>query len=325
MSATRTKIVIPRPGRAFPSKPPIPGPSEESFVSTFGALLPPAQYLQTQDGKAAFYSMPPSVPSVDSQTPDRVLFVHGIQTPAIGMLPLARALHDSCSSAHFVLVDLWGHGLSDTPTIPHEAAIFHRLLDALLDHLQWPSVHLIGFSFGGSLTAGYVASRPHRVSSLILIAPAGLLRISSFSEEDRHHLDRSADDDETRRVILHFLEDGQLVVPSDWRERAGMGEVVAEAVREWQMREHPGHTASVVAAFRDGGVMDNHDVFEKVAQSSIPTLVVLGEKDDICAEQELREIGFDRISVVPRVGHSVVRERGPEVAGFIIDFWNGLT
>ena len=326
MCANRTNLVIPRSGSAFRPKPPIPGPPESLFVSTFGALLPPAQYLQTQDGKAAYYSIPPSVSHTDAQTPDNVLFVHGIQTPAIGMLPLARALHDAASNAHFVLVDLWGHGLSDTPMIPHEATTFHRLLDALLDHLQWPSAHLIGFSFGGSLTVGYVNSRPSRVSSVTLVAPAGLLSISSFPEEDKHHLDCGVDndDDELRRVILHFLEGGRLVVPSDWRERAGRGEVVAEAVREWQMREHPGHTASVIAAFRDGGVMDNHDAFEKALQSDIPALVVLGGNDDVCTEQELREIGFDDVFVIPQVGHGVVRERVPEVAGFIADFWHRL-
>lgn len=326
MCATRTDFAIPRPGGAFQQKPPIPGPSESSFVSTFGAILPPAQYLQTQDGKAAYYSIPPSVPSIDAQTIDHVLFVHGIQTPAIGLLPLARALHDILPHSHFVLVDLWGHGLSDTPIVPHQAATFHRLLDALLDHLQWPSAHFIGFSFGGSLTVGYVDSRPHRVSSFTLIAPAGLLCISSFPEEDQHHLDYGVDNDndELSRVILQFLEGGRLVVPSDWRERAGRGEVVAEAVREWQMHEHRGHTSSVIAAFRDGGAMNNHGAFEKAAMSGIPSLVVLGENDEVCAEQELREIGFDSIFVVPQAGHSVVRERVPEVAGFIADFWDRL-
>lgn len=39
---------------------------------------------------------------------------------------------------------------------------------------------------------------------------------------------------------------GQLNIPADWKQRVEKGEVVAEAVREWQIREHPGHVASVV-------------------------------------------------------------------------------
>jgi pimeloyl-ACP methyl ester carboxylesterase len=240
------------------------------------------------------------------------------------MLPLARALHDTFPHTHFVLVDLWGHGLSDTPVIPHEAALFHGLIDALLDHLQWSTAHLIGFSFGGSLTVGYTASRPSRVSSFTLVAPAGLIRIYAFPTEDQHHLMHGVDEVEVRKLILRFLEGGELIVPDDWRERVGRGEIVPQAVKEWQMREHPGHTASVVAMFRDGGAMYNHDNFEKAVRTGIPSLVVLGEYDDLCTEQQLRGYGFSDVHVVPQAGHGVVRERVPEVAGFITNFWNGL-
>ncbi|KAG9189279.1 hypothetical protein G6011_06147 [Alternaria panax] len=324
MSDTTSDLVLPRPGIAFSQKPPIPGPSESSFTSTFGALLPSAQYLQTEKGKAAYYSISPSIPPSDSRIPDRVLLIHGVQTPAIGMLPLARALHDSFPHTHFVLVDLWGHGLSDTPVIPHEAALFHGLIDALLDHIRWPSAHFIGFSFGGSLTVGYTASRPSRVSSFTLVAPAGLIRMAAFSVEDQYQLRHGVDENVVRKLVLRFLEGGELVVPDDWQERVGRGEVIAQAVREWQMHEHPGHTASVVAMFRDGGVMCNHDNFAKAVQTGKPSLVVLGENDDLCTEEQLRGYGFSDVFVVPQAGHGVVREQVPEVAGFITNFWNGL-
>jgi pimeloyl-ACP methyl ester carboxylesterase len=324
MSNTTSNLVLPRPGTTFSLQSPIPGPSESFFTSTFGALLPPAQYLQTENGKAAYYSMPPSATIDIAQTPDRVLLIHGVQTPAIGMLPLTRVLQNSFPHAHFVLIDLWGHGLSDTPVIPHEAAVFHGLFDSLLDHLQWPSAHLIGFSFGGSLTVGYTASRPSRVSSFTLVAPAGLIRIEALPEEDQHNLMYGVDEDEVRKLVLRFLEGGELIVPGDWQERVAKGEVVAQAVKEWQMREHPGHTASVVAMFRDGGAMYNHDNFGKAARTGIPSLVVLGENDDLCTEEQLRGYGFKDVFVVPQAGHGVVREQVPEVAGFITNFWNGL-
>jgi pimeloyl-ACP methyl ester carboxylesterase len=115
-----------------------------------------------------------------------------------------------------------------------------------------------------------------------------------------------------------------LVVPKDWEERVGRGEVVAEAVREWQMREHAGHTASVVAVFRDGGAMDNDAEFVKAMNTGIPSLVVLGELDDVCNQQDLRELGFANVFAVPEVGHGVVREKVPEVAAFITHFWMKL-
>jgi pimeloyl-ACP methyl ester carboxylesterase len=257
--------------------------------------------------------------------PDRVLFIHGVQTPALGMLPLARALQATFPQTDVVLIDLWGHGLSDTPVVPHKPALFHGLLDTLLNHIAWPSAHFVGYSFGGSLTAGYAARRPSRVDSFVIIAPAGLLRAADLSPEEQAHLrDDCNDEAAARKWVLEWLEGGELIVPGDWKERVRRGEIVAEAVREWQMREHSGHVASVIAIVRDGGVMDAHAKFRKAAQTGIPAFAVLGEMDGVCSEQLLNEQGFNNVAIVPQVGHGVVRERVPEVAGLISGFWSRL-
>ncbi|KAM0210844.1 hypothetical protein ACHAQI_005566 [Fusarium lateritium] len=324
MSSTSHDLVLPRPGTSHgSSQEPISGPSEAVFIETFGPLLPTAKYLSTPQGKAAYYEILPSSPSQGTPEPDRVLLVHGVQTPALGMLPLARALEKSFPQAHLVLIDLWGHGLSDTPVLPHEPALFHQLIDDLLDHLNWSTAHIIGFSFGGATTASYVASRPPRVKSFALVAPAGLLRSSNFTTEDMSHL-RGDDATAARKWVLDFLEGGELVVPADWKQRVAKGEIVAEAVREWQMREHPGHFASVVGIVRDGGVMDSHAQFVKAAQTGIPSVAVLGQLDDLCSKEQLAEVGFSNVFVVPQAGHGVVRDKVQDVAGLVTEFWTKL-
>lgn len=321
-------FVLPRPGTesSGAAPPTIQAPSEEAFVSIFGSLLPKASYLQTPVGKAAYYEIPPSSGSSDHQTPvSRVLFVHGVQTPAIGLQPLASALSSRFPLAHCVLVDLWGHGLTETPVAAHEPALFHDLLLALMDQLQWKKAHIVGYSFGGSTTATFAAEYPQRVESMVLVAPAGLLRSSQFTELERSYL-RGGEglEDQARAWVLEFLEGGKLVVPSDWKERVGRGEVVAEAVRDWEMKEHKGHPASVVGIFRDGGVLDKHAGFSEAAKKGIHSLCVLGELDDLCTVQDLRDVGMHNAAVVPQVGHGVVRQRVPEVSQLIEDFWNNL-
>lgn len=302
------------------------------MTSTFGSLLPPAQYITTPRGRAAYYLLhPPSpAPSPSPATPLRVLMVHGVQTPALGLHPLAAALRArSAATTHIALVDLWGHGLSDTPRAPHTPALFHELLDAVLAALRWPRAHLVGYSFGGATVVGYAASSPQRaarVASLALVAPAGLLRAAQFGERvRREYLDVGAGDEAGARAwILDFLEGGKLVVPGDWGERVARGEVVAEAVRDWEMREHAGHAASVIAIFRDGGVLDSHAAFVKVAETGIPCAGVLGGLDGICSVDDLRQVGLSNVAVVPQVGHALVRERVTEVAQAIEEFWKTL-
>ena len=238
MSSSPDQLVLPRPGATSGSQQKaIQGPTEASFVEAFGQLLPSAQFLITDIGKAAYFEFPPLSEDSCSRPQSRVLLIHGVQTPALGLLPLIRNLQKISPHAHFVVVDLWGHGLSDTPLAPHDAALFHHLLDTLLDHLAWSSVHLIGYSFGGSLTAGYVTLRSSRLQSFTLVAPAGLIPLSMFSAEEQD-IFLGNDEVAAKNWILGWLEGGDLVVPTDWKERVAKGEVVAEAVREWEVREH---------------------------------------------------------------------------------------
>lgn len=324
-----TPLVLPRPWtqkRPDDGKP-IEAPSESEFVMEFGNKLPNAEFLQTEIGKAAYYSIHPiSSAPPELKTPiSRILFVHGVQTPAIGMHPLATTLSSRFPYAHCVLVDLWGHGLSETPLIAHNATIFHRLVIDLMNELRWEDAHLIGYSFGGSTVASYAHLNPETVSSMTLVAPAGLLRTSQLSELEKSYMQGGdAVEDQARKWIIKYLEGGQLVVPSDWRARVERGEVVAEAVRDWEMKNHKGHAASVVGIFRDGGVFDKHSEFAQSASKGIPNLSVLGELDELCSAQDLQELGMENVAVVPQVGHGVVRQSVPEVAGHIEKFWKSL-
>ncbi|KAL7811415.1 Alpha/Beta hydrolase protein [Trichoderma gracile] len=321
-------VVLPRRGASF-SEPPriIPAPAESAFVAAFGQILPPASFLKTRNGSVAFYELLPSstTPCQTTSPISRVLFVHGIQTCAIGLQPLASTLSARFPGAKCVLVDLWGHGLTDTPFVAHDAALAHDLLESVMTQIGWEDAHFVGFSLGGSLTASFAAARPERVASMTLIAPAGFVRQDQFDETQKSYL-RGGEgiEEQAKAWILEFLEGGDLVVPSDWKERFERGEVVAEAVRQWQMRHHEGHVASVVALFRDAGVLDNDEQFAKAAKTGIKSLCILGQLDDIVSEQDLHSIGMQNTVLVPQAGHAVVREKVPEVAGLIEDFWKKL-
>ncbi|KAL4952957.1 Alpha/Beta hydrolase protein [Aspergillus filifer] len=318
-------LVLPRPGEPSTLES-TSAPSEPSFVKTFGQVLPPVSYLRTANGRFAFYKLPSTAPKSENPgTPSRVILIHGVQTPAIGLQPLAKQLSSRFPSTEFVLVDLWGHGQSDTPIVPHVPALFHALIIDLMVHLDWPSAHFIGYSFGGSTVATFAAQYPEKVQSLVLVAPAGFFREEQFSEVERSYLRGGEGVEEAAaKWIVEFLEGGELVVPGDWKERVSRGEVVAEAVRDWEMKNHDGHLASVVGVFRDGGVIGKHEEFKKVAESGIRSLVVLGATDDVCGPQDLQEVGLKNVVVIKGVGHGVVRERVDEVAGSIQRFWKGL-
>ncbi|KAI3335549.1 alpha/beta-hydrolase [Ustulina deusta] len=300
----------------------IAGPGLASFTSRFGTAFPTPRFLESELGTTAVYSLAP--PSGRPQR--RVLLIHGLNTPALGLLPLAARLQALDGDAHVVLFDLWGHGLSGTPLVAHAAAIFHAQILQVLGFLRWPSAHLLGYSFGAAMLAKFALCNPWAVDSAALLAPAGVIDTALFGDRLRGLLlaaaDRAGSEPEAREAVFAFLEGGPLVVPPDWEERARRGEVVAEALRDWELSEHPGYRHSVFSMFREGNVYGCEDDFGRFARlQGKKVVVVLGELDEVCRREKLVDLGFEYVEVVEGAGHGVVRTQPGEVARIVYGMW----
>ncbi|KAI0112422.1 alpha/beta-hydrolase [Nemania sp. FL0031] len=314
-------IILPRQ-LTHEHKKAIAAPSYESFTSRFGDAFPKPQYLESDLGTTALYDLPP--PS--GQPKRRVLMIHGLGTPALGLLPLAKQLQALDGDAHIVLFDAWGHGLSSTPLVAHAPHIFHHQILQALAFMHWPSAHMLGYSFGGSTLTKFAVYNPRLVLSAGLLAPAGLLRKDLFNENLRRLLDDSTGrDDEAVDAVLAFLEGGQLVVPTDWRERFERGEVIAEALKKWELEEHVGHPQSVLSIFREDNVYGNEDYFRAFAKLPLDKFAVLGELDDVCSKDQLVGLGVENVEVVQQAGHALVRSEPREVARIVYKNWTRHT
>ena len=300
----------------------IPAPSYESFTSRFGHALPKPQYLESDLGTTALYELPP--PSGQSKRP--VLIIHGLNTPALGMWPLAKELQAMDEDAHIVLFDLWGHGLSSTPLVAHTPQIFHFQIFQVLGFMQWTCAHIVGYSFGASTAITFTIYNPWAALSVAILAPAGLLSKEDFSDQLRDLLDDSKGR-ETEAIdnVLLYLEGGPLVVPMDWQARVNSGEVVAEAFREWELQEHFGYPHSVLSMFREGGVYGCEDYFRRFAQLSVKKIGVVAEFDTVCSKSQLVGLGFGDVEVVEKADHAFVRGARGDVARIMYRFWTQQT
>ncbi|KAF2086187.1 alpha/beta-hydrolase [Saccharata proteae CBS 121410] len=112
----------------------------------------------------------------------KVLMVHGISTPLVAFAPIARLL--VARGYRVMLFDLFGRGYSDGPSdLPHDSRLYTTqiLLALQSSPLSWMgsktnTFHLLGYSFGGGISADFASYFPHLVSSLVLIAPGGIVR-----------------------------------------------------------------------------------------------------------------------------------------------------
>lgn len=102
-----------------------------------------------------------------------VVCVHGLTTPSFVWAPLTKGL--VALGFRVLVYDLYGRGFSDRPEGLHDKAFFNRQLDDLLSHLDIDEpFHLIGYSMGGAIAAGFAATYPARVRRLVLLASAGM-------------------------------------------------------------------------------------------------------------------------------------------------------
>jgi pimeloyl-ACP methyl ester carboxylesterase len=87
----------------------------------------------------------------------------------------------------------FGRGFSDDPAdIPQDVRLFSSqiLLVLASSPLSWTGAQsggfsLIGYSLGGGISVGFTSHFPSLVNSLVLIAPAGLIRMHNISRGNR--------------------------------------------------------------------------------------------------------------------------------------------
>lgn len=146
--------------------------------------FPGARDVETPYGSLRVYEFGPT-------TGRKVLFIHGISTSCQTLTKLALGLVDR--GHRVMLFDLFGRGFSDgVGDLPHDARLYvSQALCALASSpLSWldggsPGFDLAGYSLGGGVAVHFAASFPTAVRSLILLAPAGMIRKESFGAVTR--------------------------------------------------------------------------------------------------------------------------------------------
>lgn len=113
----------------------------------------------------------------------RVVLVHGISNPCIALGAIAHGLVDK--GCRVILFDLPGKGYSSTPLpTPHSVRLFTTtiLLALVSSPISWTgnvsTFSLLGYSLGGGIALNFTSYFPTLISSLVLLAPSGLVRES---------------------------------------------------------------------------------------------------------------------------------------------------
>ncbi|EEA21836.1 hypothetical protein TMatcc_008741 [Talaromyces marneffei ATCC 18224] len=242
-------------------------------------VLPGARDVSTPYGSIRVYEWGP-------EDGHKVLLVHGISTPSVSLGGLAHSLVDR--GCRVMLFDLFGRGFSDTPgDIPQDDRLFATqiLLVLTSSPLSWTGsssgkFSLIGYSLGGGITAAFASHFHDLLSSLILLAPAGLMRDSHVGWQTRLlNAKGLLPESVISRLVKGRLRAGPLVKPKKGngsqnttvgvedaltQELTASSQQVlsrtypslktAEAVA-WQVENHDGFIPAFISSMRHGPIL----------------------------------------------------------------------
>lgn len=246
-----------------------------------------------------------------------VVFIHGSTLDMRAWTPQWRVFG---RAARVIRYDLRGHGESSSPKTPYSAENYDLQLRTLLDALRISRATLIGHSFGASIALQFALRRPTRVSALVLSNPsvwgAPIPEGSIYTGREHPRFDPGIvyDPRDVKEALRTWLECG--VFEATKRNEAAFSTV-----------------ESIVLSHKGGPWGENAraeypNLFERLGEILVPTLVVSGENEDPYYQAAARGVGERitgaRVVTFPGSGHVTAVEKPTDFNRRVLDFLEPL-
>ena len=204
---------------------------------------------------------------------------------------------------HHPIPDLWGRGYSDAPlNLPQDTRLFTTaiLLSLTSSPLPWTgssTFALLGYSLGGGIATSFTSHFPSLISSLILLAPAGLVRSQHINRANKFLYSAGlVPETLVERIIRKRLQGGPsaaiVVKSSEEKSKKTAEDAVTEelpkfpdekggsfndavlsksrphitvaAAVAWQTRFHEGFIKSFISSIRYGPILDQQPDWKRI-------------------------------------------------------------
>lgn len=218
------------------------------------------------------------------------------------------------STTRLISVDLPGHGLTGAwPRNAYTVEAYADFIEALLDRLKLDRVVLAGHSLGGAVAWTFAATRPDRVSQIILVDSAGENREAAWP---------------TKVARLPLVGDiGIHFKPELWVRRK-LGEAYADPAmvtdervkRTAELQRFPGNREATLQRARTQEPLDP----TPLKRLSLPTLILWGAKDRwVPVSDAFRfedDIKGSKVEIFERLGHDPMEEDPKATAASVAAF-----
>src|ERR1051326_5307586 len=213
-----------------------------------------------------------------------------------------------------IAFDNRGSGRSSAPDVPYTTRMMADDTIALMDRLGIDRAHILGVSLGGMIAQELALAYPGRVRSLQLRCTAARPDRYMLALLENLRLARNvAGVDLAQRAMALWL-----FAPSTFNERPQFVEMMLHAASS---QSYP---QSDVGFARQGDAVMSHDALARLATITCPTLVSVGEEDQLAPVRFAREIAravpHAEFHTVPGAGHAYFWEKSAEFNALCLDF-----
>jgi len=248
--------------------------------------------------------------------------LHHVIHPGTG--PHALLLHGALGSRSYwddnlpalaavcrpVVIELWGHGRSPSPTDPsrYEPEAYADEINHLVDQLGGAPVWLIGQSMGAALMMHYALGHPERVIGLVITNSSSAFAVPETWQERN----RTMVAERVAEVEQHGVE----ILRDSWIN-PGRSRRISEAVRAELAAEFGEHTdEGIIGSFR----YTNYSLplGDRLTEIAVPTLLTNGTDEERFQELLHRVALVPGIEVVDLPASHAVNAHDPEG-------WNAAT
>ena len=233
-----------------------------------------------------------------------------------GSLGLWGAVEPPLAEHHRVIsFDNRGLGQSERGDGEITMAALARDAAALLDALQIPRAHVMGWSLGSAVAQELALAAPEKVASLVLYATWG--RMDGFQRA-------------VLTALRHPWETGDLEAAFTALGMAFSPEALNSPEFEQMLEEllplFPSTEVQIRTTLEQWGADEAHDTLDRLGSITAPTLVVAGEQDLLtppwqCEAVAQRIPGAQyRLLTGPGSSHGLMMERTEEFLALVSDF-----
>jgi 2-succinyl-6-hydroxy-2,4-cyclohexadiene-1-carboxylate synthase len=245
-----------------------------------------------------------------------LLLLHGFTGSLEAWSEIRVALR---ARARLVLVDLIGHGASESPADPLRYSMQHCVQDliALLDELAITQADVLGYSMGGRVALHLALRAPHRIRRLVLESA------SPGIEDESERSNRIRADDQ---LADRIERDGIEVFVDAWEQQPllTLAEHVPSTTRQ---RQHQlrlqNRTLGLANSLRGMGTGQQLPVWDRLPHFERPTLLVVGERDARyrgIAERMQRLLPNATLEVIDNAGHTAHVDQPAQFAPLVTNF-----